>query len=395
MTSVTQPYYYLKRYHGDPLLIIASVLLVTLGFLMMGSSSVEIGSRLADDTLYFVKRQASFLLLAMIIGAGLLSISMRFWYQSRFLILLASYFVLLIVLVPGISSTVNGSKRWLDFGLFALQASEPAKLGLVMYLSCWLSRYHEPFRASRFGFIKPLLIIFLPALLLLLEPDFGALVVLTVTVFGMMFLAGVRILPIIIGGIIVIALAGLLILSSDYRLQRVETFLSSLEDPFSNNVVFGSGYQLAQALIGFGRGELFGVGFGNSIQKIYFLPEAHTDFVLAIIAEELGAVGVLSVVFLFLILFWRIMLIGRRNEVAGRLASAYLCYGIALIFSVQTIINFAVNMGVAPTKGLTLPFISYGGSSLLICIAMLALVLRVDIEQQQEVQPRIIAGGQR
>jgi cell division protein FtsW len=183
-------------------------------------------------------------------------------------------------------------------------------------------------------------------------------------------------------------LAWIVVIRSEYRLQRLTSFFQALKDPFSEDVVYGTGYQLAQALIGFGRGEWFGVGLGNSIQKMYFLPEAHTDFVLAIIAEELGVITVLLLLLLFFGFVSRALLIARRNEKSGRLFAAYLGYGIAFLFLGQVLINVAVNVGLLPTKGLTLPFLSYGGSSLIMCLVMLGLLLRIDIEHQQHIQPR-------
>jgi cell division protein FtsW len=218
-------------------------------------------------------------------------------------------------------------------------------------------------------------------------------VVLGIAVFAMLFLAGVRLLQFL--GVVGLAAAGgwLLIVSSEYRMQRLMTFLQALKDPFSDDVVFGSGYQLAQALIAFGRGDWFGVGLGNSIQKMYFLPEAHTDFVFAILAEELGVIGVFLILGLFLAFVMRAIMIARRNENSGRLFAAYLAYGIAFLFMAQVLINVAVNVGLLPTKGLTLPFLSYGGSSLIICLVMTALLLRIDLEHHDARQPRQSARG--
>jgi cell division protein FtsW len=212
--------------------------------------------------------------------------------------------------------------------------------------------------------------------------------VLCIAVFGMLFLAGVKLYQFILVGVVSGVGAWQLVVSSAYRVERLNTFIQALKNPFSEDVVYGSGYQLAQALIGFGRGEWFGVGLGNSIQKMYFLPEAHTDFVLAIIAEELGVVAVLLLILLFFGFVARALLIARRNEKSNRLFAAYLGYGIAFLFLGQVIINMAVNVGLLPTKGLTLPFLSYGGSSLIMCLIMVAVLLRIDIEHHQQTQPR-------
>ncbi len=297
-------------------------------------------------------------------------------------------FAAVLVLIPGIGREVNGSTRWFRLGFMSLQASEPAKLFIIVYMAWFLSRHRVMVKSSIKGFIYPILFLALPIALLLVEPDFGAVVVLSIAVFGMLFLAGVSFYQFMIVGVATGYLAWIVVISSEYRLQRLTSFFQALKDPFSEDVVYGTGYQLAQALIGFGRGEWFGVGLGNSIQKMYFLPEAHTDFVLAIIAEELGVITVLLLLLLFFGFVSRALLIARRNEKSGRLFAAYLGYGIAFLFLGQVLINVAVNVGLLPTKGLTLPFLSYGGSSLIMCLVMLGLLLRIDIEHQQHIQPR-------
>ena len=380
-----------RRYIGDAWLIVMALLLLTFGLVMMTSASVEIASRQYDDPFYHFKRQLVFLVMGLAAGGVTLCTPMKLWYRSSVALLLLAYLLLILVLVPGIGREVNGSTRWFRIGFMSLQASEPAKLFMLVFMAWFLSRYHDLVRNSFRGFVYPVVFLAPTAILLLLEPDFGALVVLCIAVFGMLFLSGVKLWQFAGSGLLLGAGAALLIRSSEYRMQRVATFLQALKDPFSEEVVYGSGYQLAQALIGFGRGEWFGVGLGNSIQKMYFLPEAHTDFVLAIIAEELGMVAVLALLLLFFAFVVRAMLIARRNELAGRLFAAYLGYGIAFQFIGQVLINAAVNVGLLPTKGLTLPFLSYGGSSLILCVVMVALLLRIDIEYHQLQQPRMPA----
>jgi cell division protein FtsW len=377
-----------RDYHGDTWLIVMALLLLTFGLVMMTSASVEIASRQYDDPFYHFKRQLVFLCIGLAAGGVTLYTPMKLWYRSSVALLLLAYLLLILVLVPGIGREVNGSMRWFRIGFMSLQASEPAKLFMLVFMAWFLSRYHDLVRNSFRGFLYPVAFLAPTAILLLLEPDFGALVVLCIAVFGMLFLSGVKLWQFAGSGLLLGAGAVLLIQSSEYRMQRVASFLQALKDPFSEDVVYGSGYQLAQALIGFGRGEWFGVGLGNSIQKMYFLPEAHTDFVLAIIAEELGMVAVLALMVLFFVFVARAMLIARRNELAGRLFAAYLGYGISFQFIGQVLINAAVNVGLLPTKGLTLPFLSYGGSSLIMCVVMVALLLRIDIEYHQMQQPR-------
>lgn len=391
MRTTGLPYQFSRTYYGDAWLIVLALLLLTFGLVMMTSASVEIASRQYDDPFYHFKRQLVFLVMGLTAAAIVLNCPMRLWYRSSVALLLLAYLLLILVLVPGIGREVNGSTRWFRIGFMSLQASEPAKLFVVVFMAWFLSRHHDLVRNSAKGFIYPVVFLAVPAALLLLEPDFGALVVLTIAVFGMLFLAGVNLLQFVGAGLLLGGGAVVLIQGSEYRMQRVTSFLQALKDPFSEEVVYGSGYQLAQALIGFGRGEWFGVGLGNSIQKMYFLPEAHTDFVLAIIAEELGMITVLALLTLFFAFVARAIVIARRNEIAGKLFAAYLGYGIAFMFLGQVLINAAVNVGLLPTKGLTLPFLSYGGSSLIMCLVMLAMLLRIDIEHHQSQVPR--AGG--
>ena len=387
--AFNMPYRNLPRpYFGDTWLLIMAAVLLAFGMVMMTSASIEIASRQYGDAMFHFKRQLAFLLMGLACAYAVMQCPMRYWYKSSVALLLAAYVILVLVLIPGLGREVNGSTRAFRFGPVSLQASEPAKLFIVVFMAWFLGRHRELVRGSWKGFIYPMIFLALPVLLLLLEPDFGATVVLCIAVFGMLFLAGVKLYQFVLAGMGAGACAWLLVVSSPYRMQRLETFMQALKDPFSDDVVYGAGYQLAQALIGFGRGEWFGVGLGNSIQKMYFLPEAHNDFVLAIIAEELGMVAVLLLLLLFVAFVVRALVIARRNELNNRLFAAYLGYGIAFLFLGQVMINMAVNVGLLPTKGLTLPFISYGGSSLMMCLVMLGILLRIDIEHHQQQQPR-------
>jgi cell division protein FtsW len=377
-----------RIYIGDIWLLIMAAILLAFGLIMMTSASVEISSSQFGDVFFHLKRQLIFLLIGICITSAVVKCPIRYWYKGSVALLALSYLLLVLVLIPGIGREVNGSTRWFRLGFMSLQASEPAKLFIIVYMAWFLSRHRVMVKSSIKGFIYPILFLALPIALLLVEPDFGAVVVLSIAVFGMLFLAGVSFYQFMIVGVATGYLAWIVVISSEYRLQRLTSFFQALKDPFSEDVVYGTGYQLAQALIGFGRGEWFGVGLGNSIQKMYFLPEAHTDFVLAIIAEELGVITVLLLLLLFFGFVSRALLIARRNEKSGRLFAAYLGYGIAFLFLGQVLINVAVNVGLLPTKGLTLPFLSYGGSSLIMCLVMLGLLLRIDIEHQQHIQPR-------
>lgn len=367
-------------YIGDKGLIISVCLLLAFGLVMMTSASIEIASSENGDAFYYLKKQLVFMVMGFLAASVIYMLPLKLYQEWGIFLLFSAVSLLALVLVPGIGREVNGSTRWLNLGFMTLQASEPAKLFVVIFIAAYLSKYRSFVCGSWKGFVMPLVFAALPIFLLLKEPDFGAVVVLMLSIFGMMFLAGVKIYQFLL---LILAAGGAgaaLIFSSSYRIARVKSFITALTDPFNEEVVFGSGYQLAQALIAFGRGEWFGVGLGNSIQKLYFLPEAHTDFVLAIIAEELGVISVLLLLALFLVFIWRAMMVARKNEQKGDFFPAYLAYGIALIFLGQVIINVGVNTGLLPTKGLTLPFLSAGGSSLITCMVMVAILLRVDIE---------------
>tara|TARA_R110000772_G_scaffold87772_2_gene182717 strand:+ start:527 stop:1720 length:1194 start_codon:yes stop_codon:yes gene_type:complete len=381
-------------YLGDKVLFICVLLLLAFGLVMMTSASIEIASSESGDAFYYLKKQLIFLVMGFIAGGIVYLIPLKYYQEWSVFLLVSAITLLALVLLPGIGREVNGSTRWLNLGFMSLQASEPAKLFVVIFMAAYLSKNHSFVCGSWKGFIMPLVFVAVPILLLLKEPDFGAVVVLLLAVFGMMFLAGVKLHQFILLILLAGGGAAALVFSSAYRIARVNSFLTALSDPFNENVVFGSGYQLAQALIAFGRGEWFGVGLGNSIQKLYFLPEAHTDFVFAIIAEELGVLSALLLLALFLVFIWRAMVIARKNEEKGDFFPSFLAYGIALIFLGQVIINIGVNTGLLPTKGLTLPFLSAGGSSLIICIVMVAILLRIDTENHARANnlKRVIKG---
>ena len=363
----------LPRING--LLLTVSVLL-TLGLLMMTSASVEIASSRYGDPFFHLKRQSVFAVLGCIAMLTTLHLPMRFWRSISAYLLLLSFALLTLVLIPGVGRVVNGSARWIDLGFFNLQPSELAKVFIVIYVAAYLERHADEVRGAFVGFVKPLLVVAGAVVLLHFEPDHGAMVILLATVFCLIFLAGAKIsrffplLLLCVGGVTYIAVM------KPYVLER----FTSYWNPWAAENVFNGGYQLTQALIAFGRGEWFGVGLGNSIQKLYFLPEAHNDFVLAIIGEELGLLGVGFVIFLFVCLVYTGFSIGRQALSRGELFSAYVAFGVSLLFSGQALINIGVNIGLLPTKGLTLPFLSYGGASLIVCCYMAAILLRIQYE---------------
>lgn len=360
----------------DGWLVFSALALVSLGWLMVSSASVAVGENLASDAQYFALRQGVFIVIGL--GAALVAALIPFnWHQRQgaWYLLLA---FLLLVMVLLIGKEVNGSKRWLSLGLFNLQTSEIAKICFSLYLASYLTRHLAEVRSTFNGFFKPLLLVLLYGALLIVQPDYGSLVVMLAAVMGMVFLAGARFSHFIL--ILTLALVGLgfIAVLEPYRLVRITSFTN----PWAYQ--FDSGYQLTQALIAYGRGDWLGLGLGNSIQKLSYLPEAHTDFIFSIIAEELGFIGGLVVLSLFALLISRIFVIGRKNERVQKFFTAYLCYAFGFIFATQLLVNLGVNTGLLPTKGLTLPLISYGGSSLLASGIMLGLVLRADIELRKD-----------
>ncbi|MFM1896705.1 MAG: hypothetical protein RLZZ385_1779 [Pseudomonadota bacterium] len=366
-------------------LLLITLLLLVIGLMMMTSAAVEITA----DPLYHLKRQAVFAVAGIMVMAATVCVPVRLWYRYSWYLLMTTFALLLLVLVPGVGKVVNGSARWIDLGFFNLQPSELGKIFIVIYLAAFLERHQLEVRERWSGFVKPLVVIGAAVVLLHFEPDHGAMVILLVTAFSMMFLAGAKLHQFLLVMLICVALVVTAAIKYPYVLARFSSFMN----PWAAEYVYGSGYQLTQALIAFGRGEWFGVGLGNSIQKLYFLPEAHTDFVLAIIAEELGLVGVFMILALYCWLVACGLTIGKRAERQGQLFHAYFAYGIALLFATQTLINVGVNTGLLPTKGLTLPFLSYGGASLIVSCFMVALLLRIQFEVDQPGRQALARGA--
>jgi cell division protein FtsW len=354
--------------------LFGSIALVLIGIIAMGSASVEYAVKMYGTPFAFVQRYLFHLTLGVLAAIAAYRVPMSFWQRTGWMWLCVGLALLAIILVPGIGRKVNGARRWMALGPLTLQVSEFAKIFVIVYLAGFLVRRHDEVRNQWSGFIKPMAVVFLVTLLLMLEPDFGATVVTASTAFGLVFLAGVRLGQFLLVILSCAAAFGLLIATSEYRRERILQFT----DPWAKQ--FDSGYQLVQSLIAFGRGEVTGVGLGNSVQKLSYLPEAHTDFVFAIWAEEFGLIGAMFVLGIFAIVVANAFRIGRQAEKAGQLFSAFLVYGAALLMSAQIFINIGVNTGLLPTKGLTLPFLSYGGSSLIACLVLVALILRVDGE---------------
>jgi cell division protein FtsW len=358
-------------------LLLSALILLGLGLVMVASSSVSIAERQLSDPLYYFWRQFSYSIVGLVAAFIAFKIPLKYVQKSGPVLMVISLVLLAMVLIPGIGKEVNGSIRWLNLGIISLQVSEFVKLATVIYLAGYLVRHNEEVRTNLSGFLRPLGLIFIISLLLIFEPDFGAVAVIAMTAMGMLWLGGASFFQFILLLLTMGAALTLAAVSSPYRMERLTTFLNPWADPFD------SGFQLTQALIAFGRGEWFGVGLGSSVQKLFYLPEAHTDFVLAVLAEELGLFGVMIVITLFCFIVIRALMIGRRAEKRERPFTAFIAYGLAIWLGMQAFINIGVNMGVLPTKGLTLPFMSYGGSSLIIMCVVIAMILRADYETRK------------
>ncbi len=369
----------------DAWLLGAAMTLLLLGFIMVASSSVPVANRLTGNAFYFMIRHGIYLMLALILGAAVSQVKIKHWQTLGPWLLIGGLFLLMLVLVVG--KEVNGSKRWLNLGFFTIQVSELVKLFVVVYLAGYLVRFGDVLRTQIEGFLRPLFIMFLVTGFLLLEPDFGTSAVIVVTVLAMMFLAGAKLWQFIILALTIAGALALAAMNQGYRMMRLKSFLDPWTDPY------GSGYQLTQSLIAFGRGGLWGEGLGNSVQKLNYLPEAHTDFVVAIIAEELGFIGVVFIVFLFSIILFRALAIGKKALQSGEPFSGYMAYGLGFILFVQAMVNLGVASGILPTKGLTLPLVSYGGSSLIISFMMIVLLLRIDFETRTKKVTKKVKGA--
>lgn len=363
------------------LLMLSAGILCCLGLIMVSSASMVAGETKYGSTFYFLSRHLVWLVIAFLAGAVAMRVPVAVLQKYAFVFLGLAALLLILVLIPGIGRRINGSTRWIGLGPLTFQPSEVAKLSVVLYMGSYLLRRQEEVRTGWWGFVKPMLVVLICVGLLLLEPDFGASVVMMSAAMAMLFLAGTPLLTFAAMFSVAAAGAVLLVVMEPYRLKR----LLSFTDPWADQ--FNSGYQLSQSLIAFGRGEWFGVGLGRSVQKLSYLPEAHTDFVFAVYAEEFGLVGVMLMIALFWILVRSAVRIGQEAELGGKLYAAYVAYGIAVLIGVQTLFNIGVNMGLFPTKGLTLPLVSYGGSSLAMVFVMLGILLRIDTENRATAAP--------
>jgi cell division protein FtsW len=358
-------------------LLLSAGVLLTLGIVMIGSASMDVAAQNYGSPLHFVLRQSVYVVLGCLAGLVAANIPLVWWLRGAWLWLAGAFLLLILVLTP-LGVTVNGSTRWISLGVANFQVSEAAKWLLVVYLAGYVVRRHAEVVDTWPGVLKPLAILGAASGLLLVQPDFGAVVVLMAAAFGVIFVSGVG-----LGRFLVVSLSGLALgaaalFSQPYRIERLVAYLDPWKDQFN------SGYQLTQALIAFGRGEWTGTGLGNSIQKLFYLPEAHTDFIFAIAAEEFGLLGALGILLTFTVLVLTGLRIARRARDAGMTFGACLAYGLTLLIALQAYINMAVNTGLLPTKGLTLPLVSYGGSSLVVSCVTIGVIARVQMEVEDQ-----------
>jgi len=363
-----------SRVRVDPVMLLLVSAIVLLGLVMVTSASISVAAHESGDPFVYLQRQLVLLAAGVALAAALFAIPVSVIERLAVPLLIAAGLMLVLVLVPGLGHVVNGSRRWLRLPGLNFQASEAARVLMLVYIAHYCVRFESALRSGVAGLARPLGLLAVFGVLLVLEPDLGAATVLFVTGFGLLFIAGARLRWVLVTVLAASAALSMLVMFSGYRMRRLTAFLDPWADPYN------SGFQLTQSLIAIGRGEWFGVGLGASVQKLFYLPEAHNDFLFAVLAEELGLVGVVLTLGLFLALAWRVFALARRANDAGMKFHAYLAAGFALWLLVQAFVNIGVNMGVLPTKGLTLPLMSYGRSSLIVALAWLGLIMRVHHE---------------
>jgi len=378
-----------RRLALDPWVIVPVAALLLVGLVMVASASIGISDRATGAPFFYFQRQLMYAGLGLAAGALALCIPTAAWDRYSKVLLAAGFLLLLVVLVPGIGHEVNGSRRWLRLGIMNFQVSELARVLLLTYLASYAVRRADELRATFGGFLRPIGVLGFAAVLLLAEPDFGAATVLMTTGLAVLFLAGARIRHLVVPIVVGAAGMALLAVTSSYRMRRLTAFRNPWQDPFD------SGFQLTQSLIAIGRGEWFGVGLGSSVQKLFYLPEAHTDFVFAVLAEEFGFVGVVTVLALFALLVGRALVVARNAARADLTFQAYLAASIGIWLGLQVFVNVGVNTGLLPTKGLTLPLLSYGGSSMLVTLGWLGVLLRVHHETQSTGRSAVAREGRR
>jgi len=371
----------------DKLLLITIITLLIGGMMMLASASMPLAERSFGDPFAYLYKQSSAVFLGIISSLIFFLTPSQYWEKLGILTPIFAIGLLSLVFIPDLGVTVNGATRWIKWGpLPNIQVVDPARLLFFLYIAGYCVRQQEQLRMTFVSFLKPMIFIVPACLLLLLQPDFGSTVVLLIVTAALFFVAGFKFRYFTVLVLALVGILGLLAYISPYRMARITSFMNPWDDPFN------SGYQLTQSLIAIGRGQWFGVGLGEGVQKLFYLPEAHTDFIFAVIAEELGLIGSLLIIGLYAVLIWRIFSIALKAINRKRIFQGYLSFAIALWFTTQVIINIGVNMGLLPTKGLTLPLISYGRSSMIITLITLAIVLRIGCENPRTKVNKKIGG---
>jgi cell division protein FtsW len=360
----------------DRSFIVIALVMYMIGLIMVASSSMPVAERLFNNPFHFVIRHAIYIVLSLGVAGVALQIPMAWWQKNSGYLLISGIFLLVVVLLIGRS--VNGSTRWIGLGPITIQAAEPAKLFFFCYLAAYLVRRRDQVMEDWRGFAKPLIVFGILAGLLLRQPDLGTIIVMFVTTFGLLFLAGAKLWQFISLASVGVFLLSMLAIFEPYRWRRITSFLDPWEDPF------GSGYQLTQSLMAYGRGDFFGQGLGNSIQKLEYLPEAHTDFVMAVLAEEFGFIGVAFILLLSMTLVFKALMLGKKALAKEKFFEGFFAYAIGIWMCFQAAVNIGASAGIVPTKGLTMPLISYGGSSMIIMTLAVVVLIRIDHELRMQ-----------
>lgn len=349
--------------------------LLIVGFVMVSSASIPVSTRNHQDPFYYAVRDAFYVIASLITCAFFVRVKIESWERYNVRLLIVAILCLALVLI--VAREINGAKRWISiFGLMNFQPAELAKLAVICYFSSFYVRKYDEIRNQSWGFFRPALVMGVFTILLILQPDLGSTFVLFVLTFSMLFVVGAKVMQFVIIGIVGVLGFAVLVMTSEYRMKRMTSFM----DPFAD--AYGDGFQLANSQIAFGRGQFWGEGLGNSVQKLEYLPEAHTDFVMAVIGEEFGFVGIMAVVLLLVLLTIRAFKISRESLIMEERFKGFLAFGIAIWIFLQGFVNLGVASGLLPTKGLTFPLVSYGGSSLVIMSIAIAILLRIDHENR-------------
>ena len=359
------------------LILIPFICLMCIGLVMVSSSSIYIADEMTGNPFHFASRQILFIAIGILAMSLFLVLPSEFLYKSDWVFMLITILLLIALFIPDVGTAVNGSIRWIKLGPVNIQPSEICKFSLILYISGYSVRRMSEIDSLR-SFLKPLFLLFIISVLIMGQPDLGSTAIICLLVVAILFYAGISFFQFTLLAMLIALLGFVAISSSPMRIARMMAYM----DPFDSEVVLGAGYQLSNSLISIGQGGWFGLGLGNSFQKNFFLPEAHTDFIFAIIVEELGIVGGLFLLFLFVILFIGILRVTLDSLQKGKLFQGYVSFGILILIAIQSLFNIAVNIGLLPTKGLTLPFISYGGTSIIIMMSLIAIVLRINNENK-------------